>query len=305
MNDKLHLTALALAFAATLGVAAPVVAADTTGTTSTTSTTASGTASTATLSPGQSKVIGRTADTFTPFAGSRSNAESLATGLRTGSEITLTGTGTGGQTTTTTFAAPTKPMGHGNVSKAMALSSQQLAAAGVAQPTPDQIKAAMMGGTITNDAGQQVEMQGVLQMRADGMGWGQIAHNLGVKPGQGYRPAHTASGVTTAAATTSPGVVSAKGKQTGTASVESDKRAKTPAASSQRAGSGIVTAAGGSIPSASKGTGHRAEAPATAGGKSAGVVNAGGHGHGVVSAAGASASGGQGGGGGLAKGHAK
>ena len=39
-------------------------------------------------------------------------------------------------------------MGHGNV-RAMALSSQQLAKARVAQPTPEQIKTSMMGGTIT------------------------------------------------------------------------------------------------------------------------------------------------------------
>lgn len=299
MNDKLHLTALALALAAALGLAAPVGAADGTGSTT------SGTSSTATLSPGQSKVIGRTADTFTPFAGSRSNAESMAIGLRTGSDITLTGTDANGQVTTTTFTPPTRPMGHGNVSKAMALSSQELAAAGVAQPTPDQIKAAMMGGNITNDGGQQVQMQGVLQMRADGMGWGQIAHNLGVKPGQGFRPAHTASGVTTAASTTSPGVVSAKGKQAGTVSAGAEKQPKVATASSQRTGSGIVTAGGGSVSTVSKGASHRAEAPTTAGGPSGGVVNAGGHGHGAVSAAGASVSNGKGGGGGLAKGHAK
>lgn len=319
MNIPLQLTALALAIAATLGIAAPVGAADTE------SSTTSTTASTTTLSPGQSKVIGRTADTFTPFAGSRSNAESMAIGLRTGSDITLTGTDANGQVTTTTFTPPTRPMGHGNVSKAMALSSQELAAAGVAQPTPDQIKAAMMGGNITNDGGQQVQMQGVLQMRADGMGWGQIAHNLGVKPGQGFRPAHTASGVTTAASTTSPGVVSAKGKQAGTTTAGAEKQSKTMTAGSQRSGSGIVTATGGSAPTVSKGASHRAEASTTAGGQSGGVVNAGGKGHGVVSAggqgsgvvsaggqgsgvvsaAGGAASGSQGRGGGLAKGHSK
>src|SRR5512134_1361192 len=265
MNDQLHLTALALALTAALGLAAPAGAADTSSSTSTTTSgSTSGTASPTTLSSGQSKVIGKTADTFTPFAGSRSNAESLASGLRTGSEITLTATDTNGQTSSTSFAPPTKPMGHGNVNKALALSSQQLAAAGVAQPTPEQIKAAMMGGTITNDAGQQVEMQGVLQMRADGMGWGQIAHGLGVKPGQGYRPAHTASGVTTAAGTGSAGVVTAKGKQAGTTSEGTGKQSKTTTVSGQRSGSGIVTAGGTSAPTVSKGASHRADAPTTA-----------------------------------------
>jgi hypothetical protein len=279
MDDKFHLTALTVALAIALVLTAPAGAAETT--------------------TGQSKVIGKTTDTFAPFAGSRSNAENLAIGLRTGSEITLTGSATNEQATT--FTPPTRPMGHGNVNKALALSSQQLAAAGVAQPSPAQIKTSLMGGTITNDAGQRVDMQGVLQMRADGMGWGKIAHELGVKPGQGYRPAHTASGVTTASSTA--GVVSAKGKQTGSTSAGTGKPSKA-IAGSQPSRSGIVTATGasvqGSAHASSKGSSHRANSLTTAGGKSGSVTQSG-----VVSAAGGSVSSGHGGGGGLAKGHAK
>ena len=72
-------------------------------------------------------------------------------------------------------------MGNGNVYISMALAQQQLTAAGITQPTAQQIEAAMAGGTLT-PGGQPVE--GVLQMRASGMGWGQIANSLGVKLGR-------------------------------------------------------------------------------------------------------------------------
>jgi hypothetical protein len=307
MNGKFRLSLLSLALTAALGAASTAGAAETsTGTTS-----SSSTATSSTLSPGESKVIGKTADTYTAFAGSRTNAENLATGLRQGSEITLTENGTNGGTTTTTFTPPTKPMGHGNVDKALALSSQQLANAGVAQPTAEQIKTSMMGGTITNDAGQSIELQGVLQMRADGMGWGKIANELGVKPGQGYRPAHTASGVTPASGASS-NVTTAKGKSGGVHSASSDKQPKSSGVSGQR--SGIVTASGAS---ASRGSGHISDKGAehgsghvtTSGGNHAGVINASGHGHGVVNAGGGSVSSGHGngngGGGGVGKGHLK
>ena len=254
-----------------------------------------------TLSPGQSNVIGKTADAYTPFAGSRSNAENLAIGLRTGSEITLSSPGHHGHRNTTTFTPPTKPMGHGNVNKALALSSQQLAAAGVAHPTTEQIKTSLMGGSIRNDAGQRVTMQGVLQMRADGMGWGQIAHNLGVKPGQGYRPAYTASSITTAGG--KAGVVTAKGKQTITTTAGTATRSNMNA-HSQPSRSGIVTANGaiGNGGNHASASGSTHGAPKSGGGS--GIVSAANQtGGGVVNAGGASRS--NGGGGGLAKGHSK
>jgi hypothetical protein len=280
MKGKFQLTLMSFALIAVFSIAAPAGAADTT----TSSTTGSTTPTSPPLSPGQSNVIGKTADTYSAFAGSRTNAENLATGLRQGGEITLTETGSNGGTTTTTFTPPTKPMGHGNVDKALALSSQQLANAGVAQPTAEQIKTSMMGGTITNDAGQQVELQGVLQMRADGMGWGQIAHELGVKPGQGYRPAHTASGVTPASGASS-NVTTAKGRSGGVHSAGSDKQPKSSGVSGQR--SGIVTASGASTGRGSghisdKGAGHGSGHVTTSGGNHAGVINASGHGHGVT-----------------------
>ena len=190
---------------------------------------------------------------FSTFAGSGANSTSLVTGLRTGSAIKLTGSGE-----TTTFTSPTKPMGYGNITRALDLAQRQLAAGGITDPSPKELQAALMGGTVSGPNGE-ISYQGVLQMRADGMGWGQIAHEIGVHPGLG-RPVTTAS---------------------------------VPAASSRPSASGIVNAAGGTV-TASNGHGralgasNRPSAPAagvsTAGGSAAaggmGIVKGGGSGNG-------------------------
>ena len=164
---------------------------------------------------GTSTVYLKRADArFGGFTGSTENTDSLARGLRTGSEITLTGSGE-----TVTFTPPTKPMGYGNVTRAMDFAQRDLAAAGITDPTPTEIQIAMMGGTITRTEGgvtTTTTFDGVLKLRADGMGWGEIAHTIGVHPGMGKSgsvavPANgaAASGVGTASAKS--GIVSAGG----------------------------------------------------------------------------------------------
>ena len=114
---------------------------------------------------------------YTGFAGSQENASSLVTGLREGKEVSLTTEGV----PTETFTPPTKKMGYGNVDNALALAEASLKQQGVTNPTPAQLEAALMGGQITKADGTIVEMKSILQMRADGQGWGQIAHSLGFK----------------------------------------------------------------------------------------------------------------------------
>ena len=121
-------------------------------------------------------------ETYAPLAGSEQNAESLVEGLRTGTRITLT-TKTSTGTTTTSFTPPTKTMGNGNVNIALALAETSLKDQGIADPTASQLRAALMGGTIRTRSGD-VRLEGVLQMRADGMGWGQVANQLGFKLGE-------------------------------------------------------------------------------------------------------------------------
>jgi hypothetical protein len=113
---------------------------------------------------------------YTGLAGSQESASSLVAGLREGKEVTLTKEGA-----TETFTPPTKKMGFGEVDNALALAEGSLKQQGITNPTPAQLEAALMGGEITNAKGETVQMKSILQLRADGQGWGQIAHSLGFK----------------------------------------------------------------------------------------------------------------------------
>ena len=149
----------------------------------------------------------------TPMAGSVENATSLVNGLRNGTEIVLTATveeqvkvqvgtetimvdqkmpapppappgtfvvlkvpqtvpvygmETGKRVDTEKFTSPTGPMGLGNVDITLALTDALLTQQGVKKPaTPAQLRAALVGDS------------GILQLRANGMGWGEIAKLLG------------------------------------------------------------------------------------------------------------------------------
>jgi hypothetical protein len=101
------------------------------------------------------------------LAGSDANAKSLVDGLRDGKQITLSSGGS-----TTTFTPATSKMGNGNVNIALALTDASLKQKGITNPTPDQLNSAL------ND---------VLQQRASGKGWGEIANSMGVKLGDVMR----------------------------------------------------------------------------------------------------------------------
>ena len=129
----------------------------------------------------------RLVEKYDRFAGSDRNARELVEGLRNDTEIELS---TGSRKTS--FKPATNPMGYGNVDIALSLAKASLAEHGIHKPTPEQIKAALNGGTITTKSGQRVTLPGVLKLRASGMGWGQVAHKLGVKVGdvKGHGHAH-------------------------------------------------------------------------------------------------------------------
>ncbi len=122
----------------------------------------------------------RLVDKFARFAGSKSNAESLVNGLRNDREVKLTSTTQG----SATFTPKTDKMGFGNVNIALSLAKATLAEQGITRPTPQQIEAALNGGTITNRSGKQVVLTGILTQRASGMGWGKIAQANGFKLGE-------------------------------------------------------------------------------------------------------------------------
>ncbi|HJW01907.1 MAG TPA: hypothetical protein VJ548_01390, partial [Azospira sp.] len=132
---------------------------------------------------GETRVSNSIAGDFTAFAGSPENADSLVQGLRNGASINLTdpaalpGTPSG-----LSFTSPTRPIGYGNIFISLSLAQKQLAALGITNPTPAQLQAALTGGTVLTATGP-VTLKGILQMRADGMGWGKIANTLGFKLG--------------------------------------------------------------------------------------------------------------------------
>ena len=98
-------------------------------------------------------------------------------------------------------------MGWGNVSHALALAQFSLRQAGIENPTAPRLQAALDGGPIKTADGKTVTLAGVLQQRAEGMGWGQIAKAYGTTMGALNR------GVKAPATT----VASSTSTQTGTA----------------------------------------------------------------------------------------
>lgn len=183
--------------------------------------------------------------TYSNFAGSSENSASLVHGLRTGSPITLTDPPVvgGPPPVSTTFTAPTRPMGYGNIRITLSLAEAQLASQGITSPTASELQGALMGSTVIGPSGTTTT-DGILQMRASGMGWGQIANTMGYKLGPIMSGKQTlvattpaGSSVTTAAGSASTGVATAKGKGVVTgAGVAAD------------GGKGVTTAAGSSAP---------------------------------------------------------
>ncbi len=121
---------------------------------------------------------------FTSFAGSTSNAQALVNGLRNDAPVTLQATTP--MTPDATFTPPTKPMGFGNINIALSLAQAELASQGITQPTPSQIQTALLGGKLTTTNGT-TNLPGILTLRSEGNGWGEIAHALGTRLGDVVR----------------------------------------------------------------------------------------------------------------------
>src|SRR5574337_26775 len=244
-----------------------------------------------------STVENRISNSFTSFAGSSENASALTYGLREGTPINLLSTAPDGSTTITSFTPATGSMGYGNVRISMALAQQQLAGLGITNPTPEQLAAALNGGRITyvapNGVVTTTEIQGVLQLRAAGQGWGQISQAYGTRLGP------VISGLKSTQAPAPPPVVTparpiARTAPAGTASTVrvSDTTAGKSggnhgSAASPGYGRGIVTAYGTSpsgVVDANPGKGHAYGASAQAATATPVSANAGGTASGISTA---------------------
>jgi hypothetical protein len=110
--------------------------------------------------PAAAQSTSKLVDRYTPLAGSQENSKVLVAGLRDGSEVKLSDG--------TTITPKTGKMGNGNVDNALALAEADLKQQGITNPTSAQLK---------------TSLDGILQQRADGKGWGQIANSMGIKLG--------------------------------------------------------------------------------------------------------------------------
>lgn len=195
-----------------------------------------------------------TADTSTDSSSDGVDAADTANGPEAGTEDTADGSG---------------KMGWGNVRISLKLAEENLAMDGITQPTSDELAAALLGGE---------DASGILALRAEGMGWGEIAQEYGYKLGEvmgnGNGKAHqyvapTDTGTTTAGTSS---VTTASGKGNGYISSKSSN--------GHAYGRGIVTASGGSVHQVkadkATGQGHVSHS-------SGGVNHAGGNGHGFIS----------------------
>jgi hypothetical protein len=170
-------------------------------------------------------------------------------------------------------------MGHGNVFTSLALAKQQLGQLGISQPTPEQLQAALTGGKITTGTGTETELYGILRMRSEGMGWGQIAQQQGTKLGpviSGLKSANKQMTTTNASSTgsqstsSSSGIVSGSGKSHGNSGQNSGQN---------RSGEGIVSGSNGSTGNGNAyGKGIVTGSGQAAGGNS-GITTAGGRGN--------------------------
>jgi hypothetical protein len=248
---------------------------------------------------------GKLAASFSDFAGSPENSASLVNGLRTGAPITLTDPAVAGgpPPNSTTFTSPTKPMGYGNVRIALSLAQAQLASEGITNPTAAELQGALIGRTYVGPEGTTTT-DGVLQMRASGMGWGKIANTMGYKLGPVMSGKQTLvasdradSSVTTAAG---PGASAGRAKGVATASggvSDGSKGVVTGSGGAPGGGKGVVT---GSSGAAGGGKGVVTGAGNAAHGQSSGITTGLGHASasagGVTSAAGSKAGANAGGG---------
>jgi hypothetical protein len=231
------------------------------------------------------------------------NSQQVVNDLRNGQWHTSTIDPQTNTTTTTTLPLPTGKMGFGNVKISLALAQQSLSQQGITQPTSQQLYTALAGGEMV--PGDSTTMTtGILQMRADGMGWGQIAQKYNVKLGQlmsGKQPASTTTASTTTTSTTSKGITTASGKSSSGSSLNVTDKGKDSSGSKSQ-NSGIVSASGRSAGTYSSSNGSSiVSASGRSIGQTGGVVTGAGNGNQY----GASGGGSKGNGGGIGQGHGR
>jgi hypothetical protein len=210
------------------------------------------------------------------------DSKQVVNDLRNGQWTTTTTDPQTNVTTTTTEALPTGKMGFGNVKISLALAQESLRQQGIMQPTSEQLHTSLMGGQMV-PGDSTTTTNGILQMRAEGMGWGQIAQKYDVKLGQlmsGKQPASTTTTGTTSTTTTSKGITTANGKSSTTVTGKGNGKAFSGSESQQN---GIVSASGRTSGTSSSSANQGGRSIVSGSGRSmghtSGIVTGAGNGH--------------------------
>jgi hypothetical protein len=248
-------------------LAAALTAAHASGTGATTTTTTSGTSTTTTAVGTSATTEARLSSEFAGFLGGEAQAGTVVSGLRQGTTFSLE-SGSGGSGTTT-IDPPTGTMGYGNVRIALRLAQAELGQFGITQPTSAELSAVLLGGEIN---GTQVD--GILSLRAEGMGWGQIARQYGTTVGQLMGQGAGLNRQAPTAATSSR--THLPGKASGTSASQARANGYIPSGGGSAHGSGMVTASGDSVGGAAYGAGKGPANRSAGRSQDAGVVSAGG-----------------------------
>jgi hypothetical protein len=120
----------------------------------------------------------KVASGFVDLAGSDDNILALVYALREGVAARLTFPADSESSAVpemTLVDPPTGKMSWNDVKMALMLARDALHRYGISHPTGEQLHAVLIGGDAASPNGKPVAFRGVLQMRADGLNWGQVA----------------------------------------------------------------------------------------------------------------------------------
>lgn len=118
----------------------------------------------------------RLAARFQHLAGTEENAMALVLALRSGSTMRLVAAErASGLPEMLALELPTPPMSWNDVRVTLLNVQDQLVRAGLLRPTLEQLQAALLGGDIVALDGDVMMLRGVLQLRAEGLSWLDIA----------------------------------------------------------------------------------------------------------------------------------
>ena len=126
----------------------------------------------------------RIAGQFAHLAGGDENAMALVLALRSGTPVRLAAIGDESRVVPemVSLDLPTAPMPWNEVRVSLLNAQDQLVRAGIVKPSLEELHAALLGGEVSATGGSSVVLRGVLQMRAEGLSWLDIARASEVLP---------------------------------------------------------------------------------------------------------------------------